>query len=65
MKTTLVLATSNKNKVYEYDRLLKSSLGEDFEVKSLKDIGYTDDIVEDGKTFEENALIKAKTVATL
>ena len=65
MKTTLVLATANKNKVYEYDRLLKSSLGEDFEVKSLKDIGYTDDIVEDGKTFEENALIKAKTVATL
>ena len=65
MKTTLVLATANKNKVYEYDRLLKSALGDDFEVKSLKDIGYTDEIIEDGKTFEENAFIKARTVASL
>ena len=36
------------------------------EVKSLKDV-YDDvpDIVEDGKTFEENAIIKAKAIAEL
>lgn len=32
---------------------------------SLRDIGFSGEIVEDGKTFEENALIKARTVARL
>ena len=39
--------------------------GEPFEILSLSDINFTDDIVEDGDTFEANALIKARTVAKL
>lgn len=35
------------------------------EVISMSDIGYTDEIVEDGLTFEENALIKSRTGAKL
>lgn len=34
----------------------------DLEILSLKDIGLTVDIIEDGATFEENAIIKAKTI---
>ena len=37
-------------------------LGDDYEILSMKDIGVDIDIVEDGKTFEENAVIKAKAV---
>ncbi len=57
---TVVIATNNKNKVYEF----KSLLGNDnICFKTLKEIGYDKDIVEDGKTFIENAYIKASTVA--
>lgn len=34
----------------------------DCQVKCLKDLGHKIDIVEDGTTFEENALIKARTL---
>lgn len=37
----------------------------DVEVLSLKEAGIEADIVEDGKTFEENALIKARTIRDL
>lgn len=36
-------------------------LGDDYEILSMKDIGVDIDIVEDGKTFEENAVIKAES----
>ena len=54
-------ATTNQGKVKEIQAMLKDL---NIEVKSLKDV-YDDDpdIVEDGKTFKENALIKAKYVA--
>lgn len=56
----IVIATNNKNKVYEF----KSLFGNDaIEFKTLQEIGYTKDIVEDGMTFEENAIIKARTVS--
>ena len=35
------------------------------EIKSMKEAGVTADIVEDGKTFEENALIKARAIHVL
>jgi len=35
------------------------------EVLSLDDIGYTEEIVEDGESFQENALIKAAVPASL
>ena len=57
----LIVATTNQGKVKEIQAMLKDLNIED---KSLKDV-YDDvpDIVEDGKTFKENALIKAKYVA--
>ena len=55
----IVFATGNKNKVREISEIL-----EDFEipVQSMKDAGVEVDIIEDGKTFEENSLIKARSV---
>ena len=57
----LIVATGNAGKVKEIAAMLK---GLDIEVKSLKDV-YEEipEIIEDGKSFKENALIKAKYVA--
>ena len=68
--TKLVMASNNRHKIKEIETFLRTLCpndrnGEPFEILSLSDIGYTDDIVEDGETFEDNALIKAKTVAKL
>lgn len=57
-KKTLVFATGNQGKVNEF----KQMLGEDYTILSMKDLDIEVDIVEDGKTFEENAIIKAKAV---
>lgn len=56
----LVLATQNKNKLREVSEIL-SPLG--YEVISMSDAGLADmDVVEDGDTFEANALKKAKEI---
>ena len=60
----IVVASNNKHKIVEIETFLKKYLP-DVRVLSLSDIGYSKDIVENGKTFEENALIKAKTIAKL
>ena len=57
-KKTLIFATGNQGKVNEFRQML----GDDYEILSMKDLDVDVDIVEDGKTFEENAIIKAKTV---
>lgn len=57
----MIYGTSNSGKLKDIKEIIKA-LGEDFEVISLKDINFTDEIVEDGKTFEENSEIKAKAV---
>ena len=54
-KKVLVFATGNQHKVQEVSQIL----GDIYEIKSLKDIGCTDDIPETGLTFEENAFQKA------
>lgn len=54
----IVLASNNKHKLDEFRKILK-----DYTILSLSDIGFNDDIIEDGQTFEENALIKAKTIS--
>ena len=54
----IVFATNNGHKLSE----IRSILGEDFEILSLKDIGCNVDIPETGKTLEENALQKAQYV---
>lgn len=52
---TLVLASNNAHKLAE----IRSILGGQFDIKSLKEIGCEDDIPETGNTFRENALQKA------
>ncbi len=52
-----VLATKNKGKVSELRKILQDS-----EIVTMTEAGFDEDIVEDGSTFEENALIKARTV---
>ncbi len=53
----IVLASNNKYKISEIKDILN-----EYEVLSLDDIGFRGKIVESGKTFKENALIKARTV---
>ena len=58
----IIFATTNQGKMKE----IKSILADlDVEILSLKDAGIDVDIVEDGNTFEENAIIKAKTIMEL
>lgn len=59
-----VLATGNRNKVAEYSELL-SPLADKVRILSLKDVGITGDVVEDGDTFEENSVIKSSVPAAL
>lgn len=59
MEQKIVFATSNEGKMREIREILKDL---PVEVLSLKEAGVQVDIVEDGDTFEANALIKAKTV---
>ena len=56
----IVIATNNMHKVREFKSLFPNG---DYEIMSLKDIGYNKEIIEDGKTFEENAIIKARQVS--
>ena len=58
MKPTLVFATANENKVIEVRKLLDGL----FEVKSLIDIGCSEDIPETSNTLEGNAKQKADYV---
>jgi len=53
----IVLASNNKHKVKEFKKILKN-----YEVLTMNDIGFIDDIVEDGNSFLDNAFIKAKTI---
>lgn len=56
----IIFATGNEHKMTEIREILA---GLKAEILSMKDAGITADIVEDGSTFEENAVIKAKAVA--
>ena len=58
----IIFATGNAGKMKEIREILKDL---DAEVLSMKEAGVEAEIVEEGKTFEENALIKAKTVCKL
>ena len=55
----IIFATSNAGKMQEIREILKDL---NVEILSMKEAGIDADIVEDGKTFEENALIKARTI---
>ncbi len=60
MSLRIIFATGNQGKMREI-RDIMSDL--DAEILSMKEAGIEADIEEDGKTFEENAVIKAKAVA--
>lgn len=57
----IVIATSNNHKLEEIKAILEDL---DYDIYSLKDVNLDGiEIVEDGKTFEHNALIKAREIA--
>ncbi|SCP99259.1 XTP/dITP diphosphatase [Anaerobium acetethylicum] len=62
MKKKLIFATGNEGKMREI-RIILEDTG--LEILSMKEAGIDVDIVEDGCTFEENAIIKAKTIMEL
>ena len=55
----LVVASENKGKLKEIREILKGK----YDVVSMGEMGFNEEIVEDGETFYENALKKARTVA--
>ena len=59
---TIIFATGNKNKMIEI-RMILADLG--CKILSQKEAGIQANVVEDGQTFEENALIKATTIADI
>jgi XTP/dITP diphosphohydrolase len=55
----LIFATGNKGKLKEVKKIFSNTK---YEIISLDDLGFTGEIEETGKTFEENAFIKAETI---
>lgn len=62
MRRQIIFATGNMGKMREIRDILRNI---DADILSMKEAGIEADIVEDGTTFEENAVIKAKAVAGL
>ena len=56
----LILASRNKKKIREVETILANHFP-DVRILSLDDVGYIGDIEENGETYEENALTKART----
>ncbi len=61
----IIFATGNQGKMREIEKILEGLRvnGKEAKILSMKEAGIEIDIVEDGSTFEENAVIKAKAVA--
>lgn len=57
----VIIATQNIGKAKEFEHIFNQY---QIQVKSLRDLADPIDIVEDGETFEENALIKARAIAS-
>lgn len=57
--TTLIFASSNKNKIKEVKEILKGK----YQIISLNDLSYFEELSEDGDTFEANALQKANFIS--
>ncbi len=63
--TEIVLASNNKKKIAELETLFARASSNEVKIMSLRGINYTDEIEENGTSFEENSLIKARVPATL
>ncbi len=57
----IIFATGNQGKMREIRSILSDLQAE---ILSMEEAGITTDIIENGRTFEENALIKARAVAS-
>lgn len=57
---TVIIATKNKGKAKEFEALFNEK---GFAIKTLLDFPELDDVEETGTTFNENALLKAETIA--
>ena len=57
----IIYGTSNKNKVISMTKILKEN-NVNAKLYTLSDIGFNKEIIEDGKTFEENSYIKAMAI---
>lgn len=55
----VIIASNNMNKIREFSEML----GKDIQMLSLHDVGFDSEIDENGETFFDNALIKAKTIS--
>lgn len=62
MNKRIIFATSNEGKMKEVRMILKDT---GYDILSMKEAGIDIDIVEDGETFEDNAIIKAKAIMEL
>ncbi|MCA1063604.1 XTP/dITP diphosphatase [Rossellomorea sp. AcN35-11] len=60
MKKSVIIATKNRGKAKEFQHMF-APYG--YEVKTLLDMPHIEDVEETGRTFEENAILKAETVA--
>src|SRR5699024_3494256 len=60
-KMEIIYGTTNKNKVESMKKILKEN-NIDVKIYTLEDIGFNEKIIENGKTFEENSMIKAKAI---
>lgn len=56
---TIILASNNKNKLNEITEKVK---GLDLKIISQREAGYDIEVEETGKTFEENAILKAEAI---
>jgi len=63
MPHTLLLATRNKGKIEEFRRILDAVAPGEINLVGLENFPDLHDVVEDGKTFEENALKKAREMS--
>ena len=57
----IIYGTGNVEKIKQMEKIIKIN-NFDVELLSIKDINFNEDIIEDGKTFEENSKIKADAI---
>ncbi|HQJ07321.1 MAG TPA: non-canonical purine NTP pyrophosphatase, partial [Spirochaetota bacterium] len=53
----IIFATFNNHKVYEINKIINN-----YKIVSLKEVNFTDEIIENDNTFIGNSLIKCKAV---
>lgn len=59
---TIMIATGNPGKAKEFEKMFAEA---GYQIKTLKDYPDLPDVKETGKTFEENARLKAETIANI